>query len=82
MIAPSDVTAWSAIAPWATPDQIEQDLDYVRTTSGGVGHLLDAVREVAEHVGFQDVRSRVGVHPKIVLRTTRPRVPRCGSRSR
>ncbi len=26
MIAPSDVTAWSAIAPWATPDQVEQDL--------------------------------------------------------
>ena len=70
MIAQSDVTAWSAFAPWATPDQIEQDLDYVRTTSGGVGHLLDAVREVAEQVGFQDVRSRIGIHPKIVLRTT------------
>jgi hypothetical protein len=26
VIAPSDVTAWSAIAPWATPDQVEQDL--------------------------------------------------------
>jgi predicted nucleotidyltransferase component of viral defense system len=112
VIAQSDVTAWSAIAPWATPDQVEQDLvlsrlmvefaqhpvlgreltmrggtclhklwlprpyrysedlDYVRTTAGGVGHLLDAVREVAEHVGFQDLRSRVGVHPKVLLRTT------------
>ena len=112
MIPPSDVTAWSAIAPWATPDQVEQDLvlsrlmvefarhpvlgpeltmrggtclhklwlprpyrysedlDYVRTTTGGVGHLIDAVREVAERVGFQDVRSRIAIHPKVVLRTT------------
>ena len=35
MIAQSDVTAWSAIAPWATPDQVEQDLVLSRLMGHG-----------------------------------------------
>lgn len=111
MIAASDVTAWSTTAPWATPDQVEQDLilsrlmvefaqhpilgseltmrggtclhklwlprayrysedlDYVRTTTSGVGHLIDAIRDVAEQVGFNDIRSSIRVQPKVLLRT-------------
>jgi predicted nucleotidyltransferase component of viral defense system len=30
------------------PYRYSEDLDYVRTTTGGVGPLIDAVREIAE----------------------------------
>jgi hypothetical protein len=39
VIAQSDVTAWSVIAPWATPDQVEHCVDHARTTYGGIGSL-------------------------------------------
>lgn len=52
------------------PYRYSEDLDYVRTTSNGVGAVLDAVREVATRVGFAEVRSQVGRHPKLSLRAT------------
>jgi len=52
------------------PYRYSEDLDYVRTTSGGIGAVLDAVREVATRVGFADVRPQVGRHPKLSLRAT------------
>lgn len=41
-----------------------EDLDYVRRSAGGVGDVLDALREVAEAVGFDRVQTSIGQHPK------------------
>ena len=46
--------------PW----RYSEDLDYVRRTEGGVGAVLDAIREVAASVGFDDVRTEIGRHPR------------------
>ena len=46
-----------------------EDLDYVRTTAGGVGPLFDAIRDVADDMGFDAVRTDVTQHPKVVMRT-------------
>ena len=52
--------------PW----RYSEDLDYVRRTEGGIGGVLDAIREVAAAVGFDDVRTQIGRHPKVRLRST------------
>jgi Nucleotidyl transferase AbiEii toxin, Type IV TA system len=52
--------------PW----RYSEDLDYVRRSDGGVGDVLDAIREVAQRVGFDDVRTEIGRHPKARLRST------------
>ncbi len=112
MITEADLAHWRRIVPWATDEQVEQDLvlsrliieianhpllgdelifrggtcfhklwlarpwrysedlDYVRRTGGGVGPVLDAIRDVAATVGFDDVRTQIGKHPKARLRST------------
>ncbi len=50
--------------PW----RYSEDLDYVRRSGGGIGHVLDAIREVAATVGFDDVQTAVSQHPKARLR--------------
>lgn len=52
--------------PW----RYSEDLDYVRRHEGGIGDVLDAIREVATAVGFDDVRTEIGRHPKARLRST------------
>ena len=52
--------------PW----RYSEDLDYVRPSGGGIGDVLDAVREIAETVGFDDVRTAVGMHHKARLRAS------------
>ena len=52
--------------PW----RYSEDLDYVRRSGGPIGPVLDAIREVAEAAGFDDVRTDIGVHPKARLRAT------------
>jgi Nucleotidyl transferase AbiEii toxin, Type IV TA system len=52
--------------PW----RYSEDLDYVRRSEGGVGDVLDAIRDVARIVGFDDVRTEIGRHPKARLRST------------
>jgi len=53
--------------PW----RYSEDLDYVRRTGGGVGGiLLDALRDVAETVGFDRVQTDVRRHPKARLDST------------
>ena len=37
--------------PW----RYSEDLDYVRRSAGGVGDVLDALREVADAVGFDRI---------------------------
>ena len=52
--------------PW----RYSEDLDYVRRTGGGVGEVLDAIREVAATVGFDRVQTDVRRHPKVRLDST------------
>lgn len=52
--------------PW----RFSEDLDYVRRTAGGVGDVLDALREVADIVGFDRVHTTIGQHPKARLDST------------
>ena len=52
--------------PW----RYSEDLDYVRRTAGGVGEVLDALREVADLMGFDRVRTEVRQHPKARLHST------------
>ena len=52
--------------PW----RYSEDLDYVRRSATGVGEVFDAIREVANSVGFQDVSTQIGRHPKVRLRST------------
>lgn len=44
-----------------------EDLDYVRTTAGGIGPIIDAVRRIGESLGMR-VHTRLTTHPKIRLR--------------
>ena len=52
--------------PW----RYSEDLDYVRRTAGGIGDVLDAIREVAAIVGFDRVHTDVRRHPKARLDST------------
>jgi predicted nucleotidyltransferase component of viral defense system len=52
--------------PW----RYSEDLDYVRTTAGGIGDILSALRSIGERVGFDRINTDVGVHPKARLRST------------
>ena len=52
--------------PW----RYSEDLDYVRRSGGGIGGVLDALREIATAVGFDDVQTAVSRHPKARLRTS------------
>ena len=52
--------------PW----RYSEDLDYVRRSGGGIGDVLDAIREIAAAVGFGDVQTAVSKHPKARLRTS------------
>ncbi|MDR2620486.1 MAG: nucleotidyl transferase AbiEii/AbiGii toxin family protein [Propionibacteriaceae bacterium] len=111
MLSLNDIAAWGITHPWASADQIEQDLllsraicavatdpylgqelvfrggtalhklhlpqplrysedlDYVRTTSGGIGELTGTLLDLGRTLGF-DVRSRISEHPKVFWRTT------------
>jgi predicted nucleotidyltransferase component of viral defense system len=46
-----------------------EDLDYVRSTSGGIAELTRALTDLGTSLGF-DVRTRISVHPKVYWRTT------------
>ncbi len=52
--------------PW----RYSEDLDYVRTTAGGVGDVLTALRSIAERIGFDRVTTEIGRHPKARFRST------------
>ena len=111
MLSANDIAAWGITHPWATADQVEQDLllsramcaiadesylgrellfrggtalhklhlpqavrysedlDYVRTTAGGIGKLTGALLDLGRDLGFQ-VKSRITEHPKVYWRTT------------
>lgn len=51
------------------PYRYSEDLDYVRTTAGGIGQLTQSLTELGERLGYT-VRSRIGEHPKVYWRAT------------
>ena len=51
--------------PW----RYSEDLDFVRRSSGGIGQVFDAIRDVAAAVPFDEVRTQIGRHPKARLRS-------------
>ncbi|WP_419926405.1 nucleotidyl transferase AbiEii/AbiGii toxin family protein [Candidatus Poriferisocius sp.] len=52
--------------PW----RYSEDLDYVRRSAGGIGTVLDAIRDIAGAVGFDQARTDVRQHPKVRLEST------------
>ncbi len=49
------------------PLRYSEDLDYVRSTSGGIRELTRAVTQIGERLGM-DVGTRLSEHPKVFLR--------------
>lgn len=110
MLSVNDIAAWGRTHPWASADQVEQDLllsraicaiadddylgselvfrggtalhklhlpnplrysedlDYVRSTGGGIGQLTGALLDLGRGLGFA-VKSRISEHPKVYWRT-------------
>lgn len=52
-----------------SPLRYSEDLDYVRTTAGGIGLLMRALTSLGDRLGF-DVRTRISEHPKVLWGTT------------
>ena len=52
-----------------TPESLRysEDLDYVRTTGGGIAEVTKAVTQIGERLGME-VRTRISEHPKMYLR--------------
>lgn len=49
------------------PRRYSEDLDYVRSTAGGIRELTRAVTQIGKRLGME-VRTRIGEHPKVFLR--------------
>lgn len=43
-----------------------EDLDYVRSTAGGIRHITETVTQIGSALGFE-VRTQVSAHPKVFL---------------
>lgn len=52
--------------PW----RYSEDLDYVRSTAGGIGKTLSALRSIGERLGFERVDTSIGAYPKARFRST------------
>ncbi|MDO5503478.1 MAG: nucleotidyl transferase AbiEii/AbiGii toxin family protein [Actinomycetia bacterium] len=50
------------------PYRYSEDLDYVRTSAGGIQHLTRALTDLGSSLGYT-VRTRISQHPKIYWRT-------------
>jgi predicted nucleotidyltransferase component of viral defense system len=110
VLSVNDIAAWGIVHPWASADQVEQDLllsraicaiaddaylgrellfrggtalhklhlprplrysedlDYVRTSAGGIGKLTGALLDLGRDLGFQ-VKSRISEYPKVYWRS-------------
>lgn len=51
------------------PLRYSEDLDYVRSTAGGIGRLTGALQDLGRGLGF-DVKSRISEQPKVYWTTT------------
>ncbi len=52
------------------PLRYSEDLDYVRRSAGPIKPIIDAIHEIADLVGFDDVSVAISKHPKTRLRST------------
>ena len=52
-----------------TPYRYSEDLDYVRSTEGGIGDVLDRLREIGERLGYE-VASKIRKYPKVIWKYT------------
>ena len=52
-----------------TAYRYSDDLDYVRTTAGGIAELTQALTNLGESLGYA-VRTRISAHPKVYWRAT------------
>lgn len=51
------------------PLRYSEDLDYVRSTGGGISEVTRAVTDIGKRLGME-VRTRITEHPKMFLRST------------
>jgi predicted nucleotidyltransferase component of viral defense system len=51
------------------PLRYSEDLDYVRTSGGGIGEIMKALTQIGKDLGFS-VKTRMGEHPKVYWITT------------
>jgi predicted nucleotidyltransferase component of viral defense system len=51
------------------PLRYSEDLDYVRSSAGGVGQVMRTLTDLGKDLGFT-VRSKLSEHPKVFWRTT------------
>lgn len=50
-----------------TPLRYSEDLDFVRTTTGGIGDVMKRLTSLGAELGF-DVRTKIGMYPKVLWR--------------
>lgn len=51
------------------PYRYSEDLDFVRTTEGGIGGVMKRLTSLGCELGF-DVRTKMGMYPKVIWRFT------------
>ena len=51
------------------PFRYSEDLDYVRSTEGGIGDITGRLLDIGKELGFQ-VNSKMGMYPKVFWRYT------------
>ena len=49
------------------PYRYSEDLDFVRTTGGGIGDVMKRLTALGQELGF-DVRTKIGMYPKVMWR--------------
>ena len=51
------------------PFRYSEDLDYVRTTEGGIGPVMRHLTDIGKELGY-DVSTKMGMYPKVYWRFT------------
>lgn len=51
------------------PYRYSEDLDYVRTSAGRIGEVLERLRDIGDNLGYT-VRTKMGMYPKVLWRYT------------
>jgi len=51
------------------PFRYSEDLDFVRTTSGGIGAILDRMKSIGDQLGYS-VATQIGKYPKVFWKGT------------
>ena len=51
------------------PYRYSEDLDYVRTTEGGIGEVMRRLTDIGSELGYS-VKTKMGMYPKVIWRFT------------